>query len=366
MLALAGCITQFVPETNETQELLVVEGLITDQKEVNTVKLSKSLPLVSKPGAIPLSGCSVWITDDLGMSYPLHETIPGTYASDTSNFRGYTGRKYQLHINTRYSLMNNMNYESYPIEMKPVPPIDSVYFERRTFEATDKYSPDIDECQIYIDTHDPDNSCRYYRWDYSETWEFRIPFQAPVNKVCWITEYSRNLHIKSTSSLSQDVIIHYPLKYISNETDRLKVKYSMLVNQYSLNEEEFEYWQKLKSVTQDVGGLYDVIPAEIPNNIYCIENPSQKVLGYFSVSAKSSERIFIKEYFRGIINLYKACIDDTIPAYNPPLPNLGISVWILESQPGSPVIPPFTTITYTQGCADCTVRGSKVRPEFWK
>jgi hypothetical protein len=366
MLALAGCITQFVPETTETQELLVVEGLITDQKEVNIVKLSKSLPLVRKPDAVPLSGCSVWITDDLGISYPLHETVQGTYVTDTSNFRGQSGRKYKLHINTGYSFRSGLSFESYPVEMKPVPPIDSVYYEKRIFKAADKYSTDIEECQVYIDTHDPDNSCKYYRWDYSETWEFRLPFPAPVNKVCWITDNSRNIHIKSTSSLSQYVIIHYPLEYISHETDRLKVKYSVLVNQYSLSEDEFEYWEKLKSVTQDVGGLYDVIPAEIPNNIYCIENPSQRVLGYFSVSAKSSERIFIKENFKGVINLYKECIDDTIPAYNPLIPNLGISVWILESHYDSPMDPPFTTITYTKGCADCTVRGSTIRPDFWK
>ena len=30
VVTLAGCITQFVPETNEVQVLLVVEGLITD------------------------------------------------------------------------------------------------------------------------------------------------------------------------------------------------------------------------------------------------------------------------------------------------------------------------------------------------
>jgi hypothetical protein len=42
MIVSAGCIVQFVPDLDEVQELLVVEGLITDQPGPNTVKLSKS------------------------------------------------------------------------------------------------------------------------------------------------------------------------------------------------------------------------------------------------------------------------------------------------------------------------------------
>jgi len=49
-----SCITQFVPQTNEDKQLLVVEGLITDQPVVNIVKLSRSLPLGTKNTANPV------------------------------------------------------------------------------------------------------------------------------------------------------------------------------------------------------------------------------------------------------------------------------------------------------------------------
>lgn len=78
-------------------------------------------------------------------------------------------------------------------------------------------------------------------------------------------------------------IDRHPVIYISNLTDRLKTKYSILVNQYSLNEDEYNYWKKLKNITVSVGGLHDIIPSLIPSNIVCIENPGEKVLGYFSV-----------------------------------------------------------------------------------
>jgi hypothetical protein len=53
-LIISGCITQFIPETDENQELLVVEGLITDKPEVCKIKLSTSMRLGKKAVVKPL------------------------------------------------------------------------------------------------------------------------------------------------------------------------------------------------------------------------------------------------------------------------------------------------------------------------
>ena len=127
-LFLNSCITQFIPPTNEDKQLLIVEGLITDQPGINTIKLSKSRPLGTIDTSNPLTGCNVSISDDLGNTYQLSETNSGTYVTDPALFKGEIGRKYSLHIKTT-SLNSNYNYESLPLEMKPVPPIDSVYYE---------------------------------------------------------------------------------------------------------------------------------------------------------------------------------------------------------------------------------------------
>jgi len=66
LLLLSSCITQFVPKIEEEKELLVVQGLITDQYETDTIKLSKSLPLGEISAARPLSGCIVTISDNFG------------------------------------------------------------------------------------------------------------------------------------------------------------------------------------------------------------------------------------------------------------------------------------------------------------
>jgi hypothetical protein len=363
---LTGCITPFIPETEESQSLIVIEGMITDQPEVNTIKISKSTPLGIKPKTTALGKCTVWITDDLNRRFNLKESKTGIYVTDPLTFRGVIGRKYSLHVNTNTSYINGYMFESYPMEMKPVPQIDSIYYEKVIIPQPISAAFKPEGCMIYLDTHDENGNCRFYRWDYTETWEVRIPYSLALNRVCWITEVSNDINVKSTRGMSADLVRKFPLRLVSNVTDRLKVKYSMLLNQYSLNEREYAYWEKLKSMTQDVGSLYDVTPASIPNNLFCIQDPSVEALGFFSVSAKKSKRIFIKDQFFGQPDIYSKnnCVSDTIDGVQTKMEGLNYTVWILEINYG-PDPPPYTVTTNSKGCADCTVRGTNVKPDFW-
>lgn len=380
LLFISSCITEFIPRTNEDKKILVVEGLITDRPGVNTVKLSKSLQLGTKNNLNPVTGGLVTISDNLGNIFNLTEKADGIYVTDSAQFKGVIGRFYTLNIITSSS-DKNLNYKSVPVEMKPVPPIDSVYYEKVTIGEING-SITQEGCQIYLNTHDPINQTKFYRWEYSETWEFLIPFNVVPNRQCWISSNSQVINIKNTSILMEDRIDHYPLIFISNQTDRLKVKYSILVNQYSLGEDEYQYWEKLQHNSEQVGGLYDQIPSSIPSNISCIDDPNEKVLGYFSVSAISSKRIFINDNFPGVIDLYTNCINDTI--FNgASIQNLNLSAWIIGAgvlrptawvvDPGVPhlvhqiFLPliPYELITYIKSCADCTVRGTKTEPDFW-
>jgi hypothetical protein len=358
-LILNGCITQFIPQTSEDKEILVVEGLITDQPGINSIKLSKSLPLGGRSASRPLSGCIVTVSDNLGSSVTFSETSAGYYIPPTS-FSGEIGKTYTLHINPN-NVSNNIRYESVPVEMKPVPVIDSVFYEKLTLVASNGASTAQEGCQVYVNTHDPTNKCKFYRWEFAETWEFILPYAVP-NKMCWISSNSDIINIKSTTVLAEDKINRFPLNFISNESDRLRVKYSILVKQYSLNEDEYLYWEKLQNISQQVGGLYDIIPSSISSNVYSPDDPNEKVLGYFSVSASTTKRLFIKDNFSGLIDLYKDCAQDTI--FNGrPIANLNSTVWVIIDHPMPP--PSYKIITYAKGCADCTARGTNIKPDFW-
>ena len=359
---ISGCIKQFIPAVSEDQNMLVVEGLITDQPGHNTIKLTTSMPLGLPSQTKPLPGCVVTVSDDLGNVFSLNETDAGIYNPDPS-FHGVVGRSYTLRIKTDIT-RSNRSYQSPPVLMKPVPPIDSIYYDKVVLSRSifDGH-PTGEGCQIYLNTIDPENNCKYYRWEYIETWEMRLPYIVP-NNVCWVSSNSDHINIKNTTSLTEDRIERLPINLVTNLTDRLKVRYSILVNQYSIDEEEFSYWDKLQKTVEQVGSLYDMTPASVPSNISCVEKPSEAVLGYFSVSAVKSKRIFIKDQFRGMPDLYNDCENAVIGIVEvPPNLTLGVNAWVIIVHLEPP--PPFRIITYFKGCADCTVRGTNIKPDFW-
>jgi len=360
LIVCSRCINEFVPDINEENELLVVEGLITDQPETCTIKISKSLPVGLKSDAKPLSGCIVTVSDNTDVRTRFNETEAGTYISPPE-FRGMVGKTYKVHI-TAPSGSEVLNYDSEPAEMLPVPPISDLYYEKIKLRDVEPDLFDVDGCQIYLTTYDLSGN-NYFRWEYFETWVLRLPYIVP-NQICWVSDRSRNIMIKSNANYGESRMFRQPVVFISDATDRLKTKYSILVNQYSLNQDEYNFWVELQNLTEQSGGLYDVIPASIASNIKCVEKPEQNVLGYFSVSAKSSQRIFIDEEFAGIVNLYKNCVWDTVYG-DGVLPGQDTTVWVLLDKPQSFFNPRTRILTKTRGCYDCTERGTKVKPSFW-
>jgi hypothetical protein len=318
------------------------------------------MPLGERTDSKPLSGYSVSVVDNLSNVYLLKETDPGTYVTDPESFRGVIGRIYTLHITS--NIPDYHFYTSYPMEMTPVPPIDSLYYEKEKITDYGNLLVNQEGCQIFLNTKDPGKKCNYYRWEYDETWEIRIPYSVP-NYICWINSKSDQINIKSTVNLNESVVQRYPLNFVSNQTDRLKYKYSMLVKQYSLSEIEYNYWDKLQTMSEQVGGLYDILPSSVPSNVFCSNYPDEKVLGFFSVSASTSKRIFVKDHFAGVANLYTndACIADTV-FNNADIPGLNVYAWVIIDN----FLPPYKIITYTHGCADCTVRGTNLEPDFWR
>lgn len=353
---LAACTIQFLPEVDENRELLVVEGMITDQNRINTIKLSRSMPIGKPMQRKPVRGLNVSIVDQAGTVTVLQEKSPGNYVTDSTKFRGRVGNKYSLRIRSGI-----VTYSTDYIEMKPVPPIERLYWEKVTI--TESSDPGLKEegCKIYLDTNDPEKKCQFYRWEYIETWEYHVPYDV-INKVCWVTQRSDQIMVKNTSILSQARITKHPVIFITNNSDRLKQRYSILVKQYSLNQEEFEFWEKVQNVSQNVGGLYDITPMAIPSNIRNESNPAETILGYFSVSAVTEKRVFIKDLFMGLPNFYSYCATDTIVGR---LPEIGLNYefWVIEDNGNE--LPPWWVVTTYRECADCRTKGTTVRPDFW-
>ncbi len=361
LTAFTGCVTQFFPDISEEEQSIVIEARITDRNETYKVRISWSKPVYEDYAyPPPVSGYAVSVIDDAGNVYLFRDTGSGIYVSDSTEFWATAGRKYKLHVEGTEHI-----YESDPVEMKTVPDIDSIYAGP---EYNDFYYPGESTYgyQVYLDSHDPTGSCRYFMWTFAETWEIRTPFNyhTIINRICWKSAVSDDINILSTASLTESRVTGQPVTFITTETDRLIVKYSILVRQYAITEEEFAYRDNLRRTVFEAGGLYDAIPGAITGNIKCTDKPAIHVLGFFGVSAVSEQRLFIENVQAQFPDFYAYCPIDSIPVrdYDPGL--LGPNVYILGEW-YEPPTPPYYILTIHRECIDCSMTGTAIKPDYW-
>jgi len=340
---------------------LVVEGWIETNGVDSTVfTLSRTVKLDSN-AYTPESGATVVIEDSLQNTYPLRETQPGTYSYPAFVFNNTT--TYRMRITT-----GGKQYASDFVSLVSSPPIDSINFIRQQTDARDGV-------QIYANSHDPQNKTHYYRWQYSETWEFHSAVQATVafdpgsrsiynilpgvGYTCWHTNNSTDIILASTTQLSSDLAYEVPIIFIPNGTQKLTVRYSIMARQYALTKEAFTWWQTLQKNTEQIGSIFGVQPSANKGNIRCISDTSEQVLGFVGGGNTRTRRLFITNDQIQPWNYSTDCVDATIsPAKFYDEWVQGYLPWMQETATG--------TVHYEyKTCVDCRLTGTDIRPSFW-
>jgi hypothetical protein len=367
---LGSCIYPFDPPSQDYEKQLVVEAFLNDGSNPLEVKLSRSIPIDSDR-FMPEENAEISISEISGSTYDLFEVYPGVY-SIWSDFQPQTGRYYQLHIQTA----DGRQYESDTVFFMDTPPIDSVYYyyEER---VADEQTYNLHGVQIYVTTHDENNNTWYYRWEFEETWEFSTAYNSTqiwdngmiyereeqIHR-CWKYDKSSRVVVGSSKNLNEDVISALPVVYISNSTDKLRTRYSILVKQYALSEESYNFWREMENINENLGTLFDPLPYTLKGNIYNIDDENETVLGYFDASSIQEKRIFIHNselpYF--ITPDYYYDCSDTVVSYNQ-IRSLVEEGYMLV---GEVVDSGGSRYQLSEEvCIDCTIFGINEEPDFW-
>jgi hypothetical protein len=295
-----------------------------------------------------------------------------------------------MYTNTRLTLNNSQQYRLY-IKTKDGKEYASDYVTVRTAPAIDSvgWVRENGGLQLYINTHDPKNNTWYYRWTTDETWEFHSSYASsldfnidPVTKrihgvkwrrpdmlpdytlfTCWKSENSTSLILGSSAKLSIDSI-HKPLVYIEPGSWKLSVLYSLLVKQYALSKEEYEYLSKMKSNTEETGSVFGHQPSELKGNIHCTTNALEPVIGYFGIANRQEKRIWINKSDVPDWRYYMYC-----ESYIVTLLPKDSSEYYSGFMPVAPVdYGPGGMESYlgvVPVCVDCRIRGTNVKPSYW-
>lgn len=303
-----GCVERYYPREDELKTgTLVINAHLTDQPGKQVIEISRSVTLLY-PSADPVSGSFAELIREDGEFREFLEEKPGFYGCDLDDSFLQTGMSYMLHVITP----DGREYESGPDKLRPVPEIDSIYYEVET-ASYETESDSTDGIRFYIDFTYNDVAYEYMRWELTETYEFHNPdmeafiwdvdfsyYQLPDTsnyRVCYITNTLSEIFSMSLAYLDFGIYIRKPFAFVPNiqQEQKLKHKYSVLVKQYSLGEEAFHYWNELKKTSQEQGFLFDRQPALLESNIRNVNDEEELVLGFFSMSGFTERRAFAEK-----------------------------------------------------------------------
>jgi hypothetical protein len=365
-----GCREKYdLPVIAPVTGFLVVDGTINGGQGPTTITLTRSVKLVDTFIIKYLTRATVRVQGKDNSSQALTETSPGVYTSNQLNLNN--AQEYRLYIKTP----EGKEYYSGYCPIKKTPAIESISWERN------------DGLQLYANTRDPQNNTKYYRWEYEETWEFHSMFESslkyngnydnpkaiyrdPLTRntdpniiTCWQGQKTTSILIASNARLSVDTA-HFHLVSIPPGSWKISVMYSILVKQYALSKDGYEYLSKMKKNTEQTGSIFDSQPSELRGNIHNAADINEIVIGFIDVSEILQKRIFIKNSDLPAWGYNSGCSvkdydnqPDSIKKYGYPTPTIPFEII-------NDVITKFNGAS-SELCVDCTLRGTNVKPSFW-
>jgi hypothetical protein len=343
--------------------------MIGDQPGYYEVTVSISAPY-NDPGFRPFDGCVVRVEDGEGNVRSYDNRGQGIYRAYLEPpFLG-VGKVYSLSVNTP----GNANYRSDYDTLLACPPVDSLYYLKQTSGGTD---PDDvwQGIQFYNDVKGNPNGKGNYRWKAVATWEYRSPYTAQyiryrginyantVDSVgtCYLTESIETIYAASTRLLTENSIYQNKLHYVSDQTPRLAQRYSLLLEQHSLTDQAYSYWEKIAAQSGSGANLYETQPSSSQGNIYRVDS-DEKVLGCFYATQIQEKRIFVDKDDLDFFAPSYTCRLDTLLNNNTFLFD---KVYYLISLAELGAGPPW--LGGMDKCFNCTKRGGEnEKPDFWE
>jgi hypothetical protein len=340
ILSLSGCISSFNLDHNTNQYLLVVDGKIT-QKDTRHELILRRSTATGSAHYNPVANASVRLYDEEGNYEDYFPADKGKYILEGNVLDRIPGRSYYIEI----ILPNERTYRSVLQKMPEVIKPDKLYFELEEIEELNNLENTImrNYLNLYINTPIFKNEKDvHFIWRVDHVYSFTELFCHPLKPVdvCYISRKLQSDDIKlfTSEELSGGKLEHFRVGSIDILPSwEFFEKHFFNVAQHSITREAYDYWNTVKLVAQSTGSIFDTPPSPIQGNIYNINDPDDRVLGFFEVSAVDTIRTYTNAE-----DLEPLYIEDRCDPYN----------WRTRGNPG---------------CCNCLeIPDSQLeRPEYW-
>jgi hypothetical protein len=312
LLVSVACVDPYLKRFTGTEDILIIEAVLSDQRTGNYVKLTQSL---SSDGAstsyLPLKEAQVSVKVNDSENINLEETASGYYTFP-GGFKGETGNTYQLILTS-----DGKTFESSKETMLSRPKIDKIYHEFDANGLKDNQGRVSPSQKIYIDTSDPEESRDFYMWTWTlyeeqfwcktciDGYYYRDNSTGPLGECreerfrrgkfdyqcdtkCWDIIPQREVNIMKDEFSNGQTI---KARLVANLPIYQLISSLLKVQQFRINEETFNYLNLVRSQSQTTGGLADTPPVTLAGNVSCTTNIDQAVAGYFIV-ASTDQRLY--------------------------------------------------------------------------
>lgn len=377
-LSFQACEDPYTPEleVEDSDPLLIVDGFI-DVTGNSKFKIAKSTPIVTSTGFVgpigPFNSAKVTIISENGQSYPGNwNSAQGLYQVDHPALNPQEAYFVRIQVGAKV-------YES--DASRAIPSGEIADLEMKLED---------DGIEILVSSADPNHGSPYYRWEYEEAWKFNSAIKPTAIMqngqlvditpetdygTCFRFNNSSNILIASTQEFSENRIYKRPIQSISSDSEKLGLRYSILVRQYAISAASFAFWELIRKNSEQIGDIFGSMPSEVSGNIRNVDDPEEKVVGFIEVLQPTEKRIYINNFelphqWMALKNIpfYNGCsIPDTLTVGDAPdffnqFPGY-LPGWFIYANPTSP-FPTHVNFSLSR-CVDCRFYGQMEKPDFW-
>ena len=286
-LTLTTCIDPIAFEAEDESRKLVIFGTFTQLSQEHEVSIWRT----GKFGSLGtwVQGATVQLMDDEGNNAQYIDAGEGTYLLPEGALCGEVGKAYQLIVN----LPDQRRYES-TWEIMPEPiEIEDTYFEINKRPIVSSINVLVDQffVDVFIDTplRTSGGNKAFLRWEMEETWSLMDFSCGPFDdaEICFYkvpNEFDQLILFSSVDDSQEKLEKYLVYSRLTAPYIEFNELHYFVVSQYSLSESTFDYWDKIRVVSNQTGSIFDKIPAGVPGNLSEVDGSSE-VLGYFEVTS---------------------------------------------------------------------------------
>jgi hypothetical protein len=324
VLLLIACVEPVDLPVLKKSDVLVVDGMITDQEGTHSVKLFYTSALNENvDDAVAVTGASVSILDDQENVMNLVEKEGGVYTTP-ENSHGTIGVSYKLRI----VLADGGVYESTPAKMVPAGTLDAVdhQFRENVINEYDISKPQ-DAIYLFLDGSAAEES-NLLRWRWKATYYVetfpqlatkvedgqivaaplecsgyrgtggtKIEYVKPCTCCeCWPVLHGDGAFLSQPENVGDRTFIHEYIGRVAFKTEYFFPKLVVEIDQLSVSEDVHRFWGLVKVQTESAGNIFQPNIVKVIGNMKRLDKPEENVFGVFSVSAVVSTRYTIHDY----------------------------------------------------------------------